>query len=224
MRISLPILLQVPGTLVILAFVPTNAGKLFALIAFWGLTFRRLSKSETLLALFAGIFFTGMNIASLRQGIFSFSDPDLVGLPIYETVMWSFYLLHTKRMLAGSLPQDGVFVPLVLAVLYSVAFAAISDPGLLLAVTGALLIVGLIVFHEPMDLAFTGYMIFLGALIEYTGVLSGLWYYPGAPLGGVPLWFVTLWGGVGLFLRRLFLPAVARYERPLQRESNDCRT
>jgi hypothetical protein len=46
----------------------------------------------------------------------------------------------------------------------------------------------------------------LGALIEYTGVWTGQWHYPGRHLGGVPLWFLPMWAGVGLFTRRLVLP------------------
>ena len=84
---------------------------------------------------------------------------------------------------------------------------------MLFAVTATLLVIGLLLFHEPQDLAYTGYMILLGAAIEYTGVYSGQWGYPGEPLGGVPLWFITLWGGVGLLLRRLVLPFVQRFER-----------
>ena len=34
---------------------------------------------------------------------------------------------------------------------------------------------------------------------------------PGDPPGGVPLWFITLWGGVGLFLWRLALPLLRRF-------------
>jgi hypothetical protein len=210
---KLHLLLQVPTTLLILAFVPTNAGKLLALLAVWAITFRRLSKTEVIFVLLVSVFFTAMNAASLRQGIFAFRHPDVLGMPVWELVMWGFYLLHTKRLLNGPAPTGHRVTVWILVVLYSVAFAAISDAALLLAVTGILLISALIRFHEPLDLAYAGYMILLGAAIEYTGVLSGQWHYPNDPAGGVPLWFLTLWGGVGLFLRRLMLPILARYER-----------
>jgi hypothetical protein len=167
----------------------------------------------------ACLFFTGMNAASLGQGIFAFTDPDVLGMPVYELFMWGFYLLHTKRLLDGSVPQGRRSAVWILALLYSAAFATIPDAPLLLAVTGALLVIGLALFHEPLDLAYTGYMILLGAAIEYTGVHSGQWHYPGDPLCGVPFWFVTLWGGVGLFLRRLVLPILSRHEKSLQEVS-----
>lgn len=158
-------------------------------------------------------FFTVMNALSLRQGIFAFTNPDVMGMPVYELFMWGFYLLHVKRLLDGPAPislPTGAWQAWILALLYAGAFATISDPGKLLVVTGTLLLIGLILFHERLDLAYVVYMVFLGAAFEYTGVLSGQWTYPGNPLGGVPLWFVTLWGGVGLFLRRLVLPLLSQ--------------
>lgn len=206
-----PILLQLPATLFILAFVPGNIAKLIVFLIVWTLTFRPFSKVELIFFATTCLFFTGMNAASLQQGIFVFRHPDFLGMPVYELFMWGFYLLHTNRLIGGIAPPTERMA-WVLALLYSIAFATISDQTLLLVVTGALLAIGLFRFHEILDLAYVGYMVFLGAAFEYTGVWSGEWYYPGNPVGGVPLWFITLWGGVGLFLRRLVLPILARYE------------
>jgi uncharacterized membrane protein YoaT (DUF817 family) len=92
------------------------------------------------------------------------------------------------------------------AIAFALPFATIADANLLLAVSGTVLMGCLIVFHEPMDLAYAGYMAALGALIEYVGVGTGQWHYPQPQYGGVPLWFLTMWAGVGLFTRRLVLP------------------
>ena len=96
--------------------------------------------------------------------------------------------------------------------MFAAAFGLIPDQVILLWVTAVLLAIGLGFFHECRDLAYVGYMVLLGAAVEYTGVHSGEWFYPNDPMGGVPLWFVTLWGGVGLFLRRLVLPILVRFE------------
>ena len=204
-------LIQLVGTLAIIAFVPTNLGKLVALLIWWVITFRHITRPELMMFVIACGFFTVMNALSLKQGIFAFAHPDILGMPFYELFMWGFYLLHTRRMINGSAPEDRRVVVWTLALLYSAAFGMIPDQTVLLALTVLLLTVGLIFFHEPLDIAYTGYMILLGAAIEYTGTLSGQWFYPGEPLGGVPLWFITLWGGVGLFLHRLVLPILARY-------------
>jgi len=206
------VLLQVPVSLAIIAGLPGNSAKLGALLVLWLLTFRTLTKAEWILYAGACGFFSIMNTLSLRQGIFRFTAPDLLGMPAYEFFMWGFYLLHVKRVLEGPVPRGPslqVWLVWILALLYASAFASIADSDTLLAVTGILLLVGMTLFHERLDMAYVGYMVVLGAAFEYTGVLSGQWAYPGNPPGGVPLWFVTLWGGVGLFLRRLVLPLLS---------------
>ena len=205
------LLIQLLATLAILAFVPTNSAKLLGLLAVWLLTFGKLKVPELILYISACAFFTIMNILSLKQGIFAFSQPDVLGMPIYEFFMWGYYLLHTIRMVGGCAPTGNKATSWVLAVLFAITFSAISDPQILLLTSALLLGVALVFFHEPLDLTYLGYMVFLGAAIEYSGVWSGQWHYPGNPPGGVPLWFITLWGGVGLFLRRLVAPILSRF-------------
>ena len=206
------LLAQVPATLTIIALVPSNLGKLVAMFSLWAVTFQRLSKKETIFFVSVCAFFTAMNAAALQQGIFVFTRPDILRMPVYEMFMWGGYLLHLIRLLEGPAPESNRALVWTLALLYAAAFAAIPDANTLLVATGALLLVSLFFFHEPLDLAYTGYLILLGALVEYTGVYSNEWHYPGNPAGGVPMWFITLWGGVGLFSRRLVLPILRRNE------------
>lgn len=212
------LLAQVPTTLAIIAWVPGNWEKLAAFFVLWAMTFQTLSKTEAIFVLSVCVFFTLMNAASLSQGIFAFTTPDVLGMPVYELFMWGFYLLHLKRLLNGPAPKSNRAVVWTLALLYAAAFAAIPDATVLLAVTSTLLLIGLALYHEPLDLAYTGYLILLGAAVEYTGVYSGQWSYPDNPMGGVPFWFITLWGGVGLFLRRLILPILARHEQTIKKD------
>lgn len=203
--------LQVMVTLGVLALPGGNLAKTAVLLAVWLVTFGRLTVFEVGLFLVACVFFSIMNTLSLAQGIFAFARPDLFGMPWYEFLMWGFYLLNTLRMVDGPAPPRVQAEASVLAVGYVLAFSLIPDQDLLLLVTGVLLAFGLWRFNEPLDLAYTGYMVLLGAAIEYTGVLSGQWFYPEGPVTLVPLWFITLWGGVGLLLRRLVLPILRRY-------------
>jgi len=202
---------QLSITLGILAWLPGNAAKLAALLFTWSLSFGRLSPAEIVVFVAISCLFTAMNLGALDQGVFFFAHPDILGMPLWEFFMWGFYVLHLVRMVDGQPPQGKIWLPLGLAVAFALPFSTISEPHALLLVTGIILAVALAAFHQRLDLAYAGYMILVGALVEYTGVWSGQWGYPGDPPGGVPLWFLTMWGGVGLFTRRLVVPLLHRY-------------
>jgi hypothetical protein len=200
------LLAQLAGTLALLASDAPNLVKAVIFPCWWLLTFSlRISKAELLFYGAICSVFTVMDILTVQQGIFSFTQPDLAGLPLYEPLMWGFYVLHTLRMLN---PPSLRFSPLSLLLLipFATAFSCISDPTWLLITTAAILAAGLCAFHQSADIACVLYMMLLGAAVEYTGVTGGQWRYAEAPAGGVPLWFLTLWGGVGLFVRRIGLP------------------
>ncbi|MCC6610760.1 MAG: hypothetical protein IT515_13935 [Burkholderiales bacterium] len=203
---------QLVGSLIVIAAVPGNAAKLLALLAVWALTFGRLTRAEAVCFVLVCALFSAMNLGALRQGVFFFTHPDFLGMPVWEFFMWGFYVLHLLRMAGGPPPEGRLWLPLALAVAFAVPFSTIADAQALLLATAILLAIALGFFHARLDLAYAGYMILVGALVEYTGVWSGQWGYPGAPPGGVPLWFVTMWGGVGLFTRRLVLPILRRYD------------
>jgi hypothetical protein len=207
-RFGLPCL-QLVGTLLILGLLPGNWAKTVALLAWWAVTFGRIHRFELALALCACLLFSIMDVLALKHGVFRFTQPDWLAMPAYEFMMWGFYVLHVMRALGGRSPGNGWIMPLLLSAAFATSFATIEEPRMLLAASGAVVLVALIRYHEPEDLAYVAYMVALGAAIEYTGVHSGNWTYPGEIWGGVPLWFVSLWGGVGLFLRRLALPLFA---------------
>jgi uncharacterized membrane protein YoaT (DUF817 family) len=202
--------LQLGGTVLILAFVPGSILKSLSFLAWWILTFGRLAVGETLLFVVSCALFTTMDMIAVRQGIFSFSHPDIAGLPLWEAFLWGFYILHGFRVLQPQIAAQSLFLPSVLAGLFCAVFALAGGQLMLLALSGGVLVTALLVFHEREDLLSVAYFMAMGAIIEYAGVLTGQWSYPEAPLGGVAPWFLTLWGGVGLFLRRLGVPLMAR--------------
>ena len=152
--------------------------------------------------------FSVMDIMAVRQGVFRFSNPDLSGLPIWEYFMWGILVLHMLRTLEGPVPATNLRLVLPLAVLFALPFATLTDASILLAISGLVLGLTLVFFHDRWDLKYMAYSVLLGAAFEYVGVWSGQWSYPSAPPGGVALWFTTMWAGIGLFARRLVLPLV----------------
>lgn len=200
------LLFQLVGTAVALGWVPGNAAKLITMAIIWLIGFGYISWRELLVMFAINGLFLVMNLGALRQGVFQFSYPDVLGLPVYEYFMWGFYVLHTFRFWQLPHPRGSLVRALIMAVLFALPFSTIADAGLLFLATAGVLAASFALFHEPADFAYAGYMVVVGALIEYVGVGTGQWHYPSPPYGGVPFWFVTMWCGVGLFSRRLFLP------------------
>ena len=196
--------MQLLLTALILGVVPGNALKLALMLIVWAVGFRRLSRREVLTVLAINALFFVMNSGALRQGVFRFEHPDVQGMPVYEFFMWGFYTLNAMRFVAGPPVMQRRGLALGLAAVFAIPFSTIADPTWLLVSTGVVLVIALVFFHERSDLVSTGYFIGMGVLIEYVGVWTGQWSYPSNPMGGVPLWFITMWGGVGLFTRRLF--------------------
>lgn len=199
---------QLVATLLILAFPIGNVLKLGAFAVVWGVTFRRLSSREWLCFLGVCTLFSIMDILSVRQGVFRFSRADVAGLPIWEFSMWGFLVLHILRALNGPVPVRNLRLVLPLAALFALPFATLSDHPTLLISSGIVLTIALFFYHEQWDIRYVAYAVLLGAAFEYVGVWSGQWEYPSHPTGGVAFWFVSMWGGIGLFVRRLVVPLV----------------
>jgi hypothetical protein len=201
---------QLLATAAILGWVPTNAAKLVAMLVIWRLGFGCIRRDELIAMALVNLFFVPANRAALAGGIFSFNDPDFFGMPVYEFVMWGFYTQHAIRFVDGPSPAGGRLLPFVAAVIFALPFAWADNPVLLAVLSTVLLAAAFALFHDRLDFAYAGYMAVLGALIECVGVGTGQWHYPGRPPGGVPLWSLTMWAGVGLFTRRLIVPSLAR--------------
>ncbi|WP_227816456.1 hypothetical protein [Nitrogeniibacter aestuarii] len=197
-------------TLVVLAFVPGNLLKTLVLLGAWGVFFWPLQRKEAILFVAMSLLFVVMNYGALDRGVFFFTDPDFLLMPAFEFVMWGFYVLWLLRAVQPGVPAGSIRVPLALAVVFSLPFMLVPDHVLLLVLSGSVVLVGLILFHERDDLMCAGVMALLGAAIEYVGTGVGLWGYSNPPAGGVPFWFVTMWSGIGLLARRLVLPIMER--------------
>lgn len=207
-RSRLTLLLQLVGTAVVLGWLPGNGMKLAAAVLLWAVTFRQISGRELLIVIAVDVVFSAMDLGALHSGVFRFQHPDLIGLPLYEYVMWGYYVLHALRFVGCAPARPRFLAGLALAIMFAVPFATVTEPMMLFGVSSTILIASLAVFRDPVDFVYTGYLIAVGCVIEYVGVWTGQWVYPGPTLGGVAPWFVPMWGGVGLFTGRLLAPIV----------------
>ena len=200
------LLCQVLATVATLGWVPGNAAKLMIMVVIWLLGFGRMRAAELVAMAAVNLLFVLMNQAALKQSIFAFNDPDLLGMPAYEFLTWGFYMLHTIRFLNGAPPQGRWINVLIATVAFAVPFGTIADSDVLFLASASMLVVLFAMYHELMDLAYAGYLAVVGELVEHVGEATGQWHYLAQPGGGVPLWLLTLWAGIGLFTRRLVLP------------------
>ncbi|HEX5269288.1 MAG TPA: hypothetical protein VFW33_02320 [Gemmataceae bacterium] len=215
MNYRLRMLIQLAGSAALLAFVPSNVARLLLFPIWWLLTFRRLTRRELVLYVAAGALFTVLDYMTLSQKIFEFTHPDFLLMPCYEPLLWGYLLLHTLHMVDGPTPGGNRWLPVAWTAAFTLPFLVLTNPVVLFAVSGAVLLAGLAIFRGLYDFAYVGYLIFVGAVWEYTGVWSGQWHYPGDPPGGVAPWFVPMWGGIALALRRLILPMLRPAGKPL---------
>src|SRR5690242_8758783 len=93
---------QLALSVAILVLPLSNEAKLCAFPLVWWLTFQpQLNKKEWIFYGFSMVFFTAMDLLLLRRGMFSFTHPDLLGIPMWEPLIWGFLLLHAIRTFAG---------------------------------------------------------------------------------------------------------------------------
>lgn len=213
-RERLVLLFQLATTAAVLGWLPGNFIKLTAMVVVWGITFRPISSRELLIMAGVNVLFSLMNLGALHSGVFQFRHPDLVGLPIYEYFMWGFYTLHAVRFIGRTAARPRLALSLVLAALFAIPFLTVTQPIVLFCTSLIVLIASLVLLREPVDFAYTGYLIAVGCVIEFVGVWTGQWTYPGPPPGGVALWFIPMWGGVGLFIGRLLAPLIGSQALP----------
>lgn len=200
LALTYAILFSVPG-------VPLKTGLLLSL---WAVSFKPWKKSDVLLFTGSSALFTVMNAAAIHRGLFEFLEPNLLGLPYWEFFLWGFWVLHTHRAVGGApAPRPGRW-EWALVILFALSFALFPSSRAVLLASGVVLTVALVRWHTRDDWRHAAHTLLIGTLLEFPGVALGLWRYPDSPVGGVPLWYATMWGGIGLFLRRWAAPLASR--------------
>lgn len=201
-------LIQFSGTLVILYSFQSNIEKTVGLLIWWYFTFKPIAKKELVLFFSMNIIFSTLDYISLSRGLFTFSNPDIGPLPYFEFFMWGFYVLNTYRQMASTviIPNKVNFKIVFLNILFMMPFVFIINYDLLSLFSFLILLFIVLFIGTIDDLKFIAYFLFIGTAIEYFGVWNHIWYYQKNFMGEVPFWYLSLWGGVGFFSRRIVLP------------------
>ena len=121
-------LLQLAGSAAILGFLPGNVFKAVAFLAWWAVTFRKITRRELIFYLVALVLFSVLDYLTLRQGIFRFDHPDFLLMPCYEPLLWGYLLLHTVHMVDGPIPRRRTSLGLAFTIAFMLPFLLITDP------------------------------------------------------------------------------------------------
>ncbi len=221
MKSSAKYVIQFVGTLILLVTIPDNLIKTFLLLGWWFLTFQPLEKKEWILFLLGNISFSILDWISLKHGLFQFLTPNLGPMPYFEFFMWGYYSLFAWRILKEKIQIPAEIEPKVslLNLVFTGLFMTQSHSNPLLFGSGIILAISIFFYHDKDDLKSMSLFLLIGTIIEVVGIQFKIWTYPEPHLFGLPLWFITMWAGAGLFWRRIFLVMVglkgdSRFQKP----------
>ena len=204
-------------TLGILAFVPTTLFQTLAFLVVWGLLLAPLALREFILFVVANINFLMLNNIAQHNGLFAFVNPDALGLPYWEFLMWGAFVVMLRRLL----PHDTSFslklflVSLPMPMLFSV----ITDQMMLSIAATALC--GILIFMIGQKcLIPTLFCLVYGTCFEMIGVETGQWSYPQpAPIIGFPWWGFAMWVSTGIIALFVAYPLIDRILTYVQKGS-----
>lgn len=197
------LILQLAATMAIIALTPSNVGKIGLLILVWVVTFRQISKREIWLYVISCLIFTVVDMLAVKRGLFYFINPDIWGLPLYQPLMWGYFVLHFRKFLEGGIPNMRPIITLPLLLAFVASFFFFDSEMGILASTSLILVAFFLILRDKTDLLYFTYAIFIGFVFEFIGIKFGQWGYIS---GALPLWFLTLWGGSLVFSRRIIFP------------------
>ena len=196
------LVVQLVGTFGIMFFIENTLIALCMMLILWFVTFFPFTKQELVVFILACFFYTLGDVLVLNQGIFYFSDTDILGMPYYEPFMWGFYFLHTMRMLGGSSPKQAL-PGLIFSFIVVATLAYFSNTQLVSWLLIAIVLGGLLVFRTQKDFEYVIYLLGFGLVLEYAGTYFGEWTYS---IDNYVLWWVATWALSGLILYRTILP------------------
>lgn len=181
-----------------------NSIKMLAILASFYFIYGVFTKEEVYLFIGVNLFFTFMNYMSIVNGIFAFTQPDLIGLPWYEFFMWGIYFIHLKRVTeiffsAEFKAYQVSLVDFVCVGLVIVVFSVCKDKS---SVTIFPLIINIFyLFAKKSKFITSNYFYFLaiGGILELVGTNGGQWVYPHPDFFGVPFWYVNVFGSFAIY-------------------------
>lgn len=196
---------------------------LLLLLINWGVLLRPFTKSDLILFVMGQLIFVPNNIMAVKNGTFTFTQPDLLGLPVWEYFMWGYYFVVVQRWCQGT-PKVGTALKKWMggAVLFAMCFSSVQNMNILLFSSCLIVLTALLRARDPMTFKYFIVMVGMGTIVEAAGLAAGHWTYPQGHIGGLPLWYIPMWGGTGVFFHKIAVPTerlILGYLEDLKRSS-----
>lgn len=199
-------LLQLTTLFFCLSEINNNFTILIVLTTVAILTFKKLSCTEWVAYFICSLLFAFADIGAIKNNFFIFNQPDYFGLPIWEFFIWGFYFLHAHRFIKPNYPRHIELKTILFASGFMLLFSLPIGRELQLTLTSILLLITVTFHHSKSDLQFLFYFIFMGAAVEYFGLVANKWHYPNSSIYTASMQFVVMWAGCGVYFNRLLGP------------------
>ena len=207
----------------------------FAAAALTIIAFQKWKSYEDRIFFFVcGIVGFAGEVVCIKYGAWTYSNPVLLGVPLWEPLMWGFLgmtahriqqtvfsLEHKDRIrkLTHGTVRDIVYDLSMMGIVIALVSSLWRNDQLLFIVLLLLGICNVLIFHHPRDLFFIFISPAMLLLFEPLAVSSGAWTYPSPVVFGVPLWLFSAYFCFCLLFGRLGMTASALYETYKRRPS-----
>ncbi|MCB0414855.1 MAG: DUF2878 family protein [Bdellovibrionales bacterium] len=194
--------LQFCISIVLSLSITDNLLKTFILLLFWAISFFPLQTFEWGAFLVFNVFFVAANYGALKNMTFDFTHKDILLMPYNELFMWGFYALNAKRFINIEIKDrfSQWKIKVAYIVLFSSLFSVVHNEiylALLLLILG---MVAFYIFKSQRSTQYIFYYLFMGLIVEATGIYFNLWNYPHAQFYEIPLWTPLMWANIGLIM------------------------
>ncbi len=190
-------------TLLTLVFINSNIIQTIIFLITWSASFYPIKKDDLFFFSLICLIFIPQDILAISHGVFTFNDPDILGLPIWQFLMWGYWLFFSIRFIKQSSDQKIRFITIILLLIFSLCFTVSTEQTFILARSTIIIIIIFFFHHSKLDFAYFFVMIFLGTIVELLGIYTEIWLYPD---NIYPLWSINMWGGIGIFLNNFKKP------------------
>ncbi len=192
-------------TLLILSLPLDNYFKTLLFLINWFVWLRPFSWVETVTFIIININIVIMEVQVVQKGYFSFTQPDVWGLPLWEFFMWGYFGLVSSRLCPNITFH---WSSAIWALLFSSTFQFVTDQFLLFVLT-LILTISMVIHFGRSALRIGIFALVFGCIFEWLGLATQQWQYSHSDtVLQFPLWGLTMWAGSQIIFSHFLAPGL----------------